>query len=396
MDNTINLRRKLTVHSLCVFFISLYMMLLPLEYVLSSDFGTINKYVGILIIGICLLSGRLQRKIKTSSILIMLLIFYGFISRLWAISGFYWSKLFLIYIKNASLFFVINQCRFSRKQTNIILSSYVFGAILLAGYLLFSSNVTIDPYSGRSVITANGGLFDPNYMAADIIIPIGYTYGVFFNNIVKRKYLNANLSIFVLLILFYIEILSGSRGGLLAIASMIFVITILSLKKREVRRKFILIMICIFIIIIAVIQIFPKQMLDRFSLSSLLGKEDAGGGRLVLWIAALEGIKNNFIFGYGAGGGIPVVGMYYGVNRAVHNLYLSSILQFGIVSSLLYICIYKGTKKALKLKCYSEVGMSVGILVASLFLDALTTKFFWAFLIILFMRISAYKGNDND
>lgn len=382
-----------SVHSICVFMIAVYMMLLPFEYVLTSEAGTLNKYIGVLIMGLCFISGTFRIKFKVSNILIICFLIYGVMSGLWAISTSYWSEVFFIYLKNAALFLVVAQCKFSKKQNNLIMSFFVLGAVLLALYLMTSSNVTIDPFSGRTVISVNGGYFDPNYMAADIIMPIGYMYGIFYENITKKKYMKSIFAVVVMLILFYIEILSGSRGGLLAIAGMIFVITVLNMKNRAVRRKILFIALIAVVVLTVIMQMLPEQILDRFSLESLLGEKDSGGGRLELWDAAWSGIKDNFIFGYGAGCAVPAVGIYHGINRASHSLYLSSVLEFGIFACLLYIPILSEIKKSYKNKQYMEVGMAFGILIASIFLDALSTKFFWAFLIILFTR-NSNEGED--
>ena len=272
---------------------------------------------------------------------------------------------------------------------------YVVGALLLALYLVTSSSVLIDPYSGRTVISVNGGFFDPNYMAADIIIPIGYMYGVFFEKIIKKKYVHAIVAILIILVLFYIEILSGSRGGLLSIVAMIFLITLLNIKNKVVRKRILYITLIGVIAIAFTMRLIPDDILERFSLESLLGKTDSGSGRLDLWDAAFKGIKNNLFLGYGAGCAIPAVGIYNGVNRASHSLYLSSYLEFGIFSLLLYISIFSEMKKAYKNKLYMEVGIAVGILIASIFIDSLTTKFFWTFLIVLFTRNKMEKSYEE-
>ncbi len=378
--------KKVNVHKIIVFIIGIYMMLLPFEYVLTSESGTINKYIGLLIIGLCFISGTFRNKINLNYFLLIILLVYGLVSLTWATSPAYWNQIFLVYLKNALLFFAVAQCKFTKKECNTFLNFYVVGSLLLALYLVTSSSIVVDAYSGRTVIAVNGGYFDPNYMAADIIIPIGYMYGVFFDKIVNKKYAHAILAIVIILILFYIEILSGSRGGLLSIVAMICIITLLNIKNKAVRKKIIFIVLIAIVAISFIMQMIPEDILERFSLDSLLGKTDSGSGRLDLWSAAFKGIKNNWFLGYGAGCAIPAVGMYHGINRASHSLYLSSYLEFGIFSLLLYISLFSEITKAYKKKLYMEVGISIGILIASIFIDSLSTKFFWTFLIILFTR----------
>ena len=386
-NNCVRISKKsISMHSICVFMVALYMMFLPFEYVITSESGTISKYIGILIIGLCFINSPLSLRLNKNVILIACFLAYGVISCLWAISPEYWNEVFLIYIKNAVLFFAITQCRFTRKQSDMVLNFYVFGAALLLIYLVTSSNTTVDPYSGRSVIMVNDGYFDPNYMAADIIVPMAYMYDMFYDNIIQKNLLKAMFVIVVLLALFYIVILSGSRGGVLSIAGMIFTMTMLKMKDKAIRRKMLLIVMIGIVVLMVVVKMIPEQILKRFSLASLSGMTDGGSGRLELWDAAWRGIKDNFIFGYGGGCAVPAVGKYHGVNRAAHSLFLSSHLEFGIISVLLYISIYSEMRKAYQRKKYMEFSMLVGVLIASVFLDALTTKFFWTSLIILFTR----------
>ncbi len=382
-------QQKYTLPSIAAIMLAVYMALLPFEYVLSGESGTINKYVGILVIGCCLVSRSFSYKLKKNNIKIFLFIMFGAISILWAISHVYWKDVFLSYLKNAALFFVVAQCRFTRRESRFVLYSSVVGALFLLVYLIFSPNVMVDAFSGRTVISTNDDFFDPNYMAADILVPIGFMCGVFFDNLKKRKFLKVIVALIVILLIFYIEILSGSRGGLVAILVMFLSITIMNFKSHDVRRKIIIVLLCGIILFSVVSNLLPEQIMERFTLESLLGQSDSGGGRLVLWDAAWQGIKKKFILGYGAGCAIPAVGMFHGINRASHSLYLSSVLEFGVASLLLYSAILSEMRKAYRKRLYTEVGISIGVLVASIFLDSLSTKFFWAFLVILFIRNSA-------
>ena len=383
---------RIKLQYLSVFFVSLYVLLLPFEYVLSSESGTINKYIAILVVFSCVISGSIKDTIKSSNIAIILFLLFGILSRVWAISANYWNEVFFTYLKNAALFLVISQCKFTKKQSGLIMNSYVVGSLLLVVYLFTSSSVTTDSYSGRTAIAVNGGFFDPNYMAADVIMPIGFLCGVFYENLIMKKYIKGIFAVALILALFYVEILAGSRGGLLAIASTILSITLLNLKHRSIRKKILLILLILSLGFIIIMQMMPEPILERFSLDSISGEEDDGGGRIVLWQAAIKAIKENFVVGYGAGCAVPAVGLYHGVYRASHSLYLSSILEFGVFSVLLYYAIFKEIKTAYKKKLYAEVGIGIGVLIASVFLDTLSTKFFWAFLIMLFMRNSTVEG----
>ena len=379
-------QNQLTVHSLCVFLIATYMLLLPFEYVLTSEFGSINRYIGILIIGTCVISGKFRLSIGESTLLLLCFLLYGVISGFWAISLGYWSDVFFIYLKNAALFLAVTQCRFTRDQNNFIMRCYILGSILLVFYLITSSNVYVDALSGRTVISVAGGFFDPNYMAADIIMPMGYAYGLFYKNLAKNQYKQMIGPIAVIVLLFYIIIVSGSRGALLATFAMFFFITVFNLRNKAIRRRVLMIALVLFLLFLIVLQMLPEQIAERFSLDSLLGKTDSGGGRIELWVAALQGIRDNFFFGYGAGCAIPAVGMYHGTDRAAHSLYFSSVLEFGVFALLLYAAIGMEIRRAYHRRQYEEVGMAIGILIACAFLDSLTTKFFWSFLMILFMR----------
>lgn len=377
---------KIKLHYICVFFVGIYMLLLPFEYIFSSEYGTINKYVGMLVIGSCLIGGSLRSTLKSSQIAIILMLLFGIFSGVWAISSDYWNEVFFTYIKNAMLFLAITQCDFSKKQSGFILNMNVIGSLLLVVYLVVSPNVTVDPYSGRTMITTGDNFFDPNYMAADVILPIGFLCGNFYNNLIKKKYIKSILIAFLMIALFYVEILAGSRGALLAILGMLATITLLNLKHRSIRKKIMFLLLIICIVAVVVLSVMPEQILERFSFGSISGDEDGGGGRLVLWRAAWNAIKDNFVIGYGAGCAVPAVGLYHSVDRAAHSLYLSSILEFGIFATLLYFAIYKEVRTAYKKKLYGEVGITIGIMIASVFLDTLSTKFFWTFLIVLFMR----------
>ena len=119
----------------------------------------------------------------------------------------------------------------------------------------------------------------------------------------------------------------------------------------------------------------------------MTGETDGGALRTVIWKNAIELFFNSPILGVGAGSTLPAF-VDAGYLRAVtHNFYLALLLEYGILGSMLFFILLIRILKEIQLRNNRfEVAAFWGTMAAALFLDTLTTKFFWGMLILLVIR----------
>jgi len=150
-----------------------------------------------------------------------------------------------------------------------------------------------------------------------------------------KKYYKLLLGLLVLL--FLALILSNSRAAYLGTFVSLFVISMLMRKLR----KPVLTILFVVIIMISTIPVF--QMIFEFFLRL---NNDPTSGRIDIWIAAMDIVKDNYFLGVGLGNHttylseyLPIFHLkyYLGGLLGVHNLYLGKAVEVGILAIPLFL-----------------------------------------------------------
>ena len=394
MNQIINTDRKRVTH-LSTYGLALFLFLTPFEYPLA-DLISISplRIVGLLAMGLALLDILMQKILKLDYriIYVAFWLIYGLITYLWAIDESRWQSYYSIYLNNALMFLLFSMVSYTKHEAEVLKKSMVFGVGALLLYMTFIPNAVIySTYQNRLTLNAGEDGLDQNYLAALMLI----SFGIVFYNLcnANQKKMRRIISILFCLVIAYYVLLTGSRSGLIAILLIVLLSINTSWKTRlSIGIPVLLIMLVVFPF---VVQYIPEELLDRFSLKALTGQEAESGTRLLIWGQALTSLKDlKWIFGYGVGASQSVIGNILGMGKdmAIHNHYIASLVEVGFCGSiLLTLPVIQMIKKTLK--CDKSVATAFfGILLMAFFIDVLTTKFFWAAMILL----SICSSTRND
>ena len=373
----------------------LFFLLLPFEYPLATiGVGSILRYVGILTMGVAVLDVLGDgRKIRIDYRIGMMLLWmvYAVISGFWCVSQSLYSYYISIYINNSLMFVIISMVVFTQEDAKIVEKGFVGGVILLLLYMTFVPGaITYSSWQNRLTLAYNGKeLLDQNYLASIMVMQYGFfLYDVFD---VKMKRMSRIIKAVIAITILYYILRTGSRGGLLAAGAITIVCICLNLKKHLAT---VLVLVCVLVMISPyILHVLPESLLDRFSLKALTGATSESGARLVIWQIAWEAIKNsNVVFGYGAGASEMIIGLRYEYAAAIHNAFIAQVVELGLIGLVLFVGVVVSMLRELLSSRWIKACVGfVGIIVSSIFLDVLTTKFFWAAMMMLTVQISACR-----
>ena len=242
----------------------------------------------------------------------------------------------------------------------------------------------------RMSIVIGGVSQDPNDLIGYLFFTIIYYFAFFTSG---KKILNL-----VLLVPFIIVILlTGSRGGLLAvlISMMTYLaITTKSLKKFAFNTIFAILVLFVFLNIANIL--IPTEILERYTFDFIFN--DQGAGRFTIWDSILIHWKNSpfsrQLFGWGSG----TIRLFTYRNTVAHNLWFEALIEIGFFGTcVLFLFFFTYLKKAYKDNFYVLFSVLIGLIVMTLSLSLYSYKPIWnTFLMILIITRYNQKIIDNE
>lgn len=378
--------------------IYLYFLICPLEYIFNKLFVSSVKYIAILIAAmvfmyfVCNHSQRIH--IGKVQICIILWAALETTSILW--TSFYTNtnSRVVTYLMIAMLVLMLSIFPFDSNELTNVIRAYAIGCIILAVLLLFTGKMDGGYNSqGRLTIKVLNSYLDPNNLAAILLT------GTFFclSGIFKKEKLSPLPNI-VFMVGFIIQViaifLTGSRGGLVALASGLLVYIFVKSKKKN--RIFVVLTFLIGIIITYFLSmlLLPEELFNRlFDFANYSG----GTGRIEHWIEALKQVMKRPIFGNGIVGYFSFFKSLYGGEFAMHNSFLAVLFEVGIVGFTFFMVpILLGIYSSLKTKSAMLVAIIVSNMAAAFFLDALHTRYLWNAIIIVVVWYEIQKRKEKE
>jgi O-antigen ligase len=202
----------------------------------------------------------------------------------------------------------------------------------------------------------------------------------------RRKQLieikRSRLAIDLLIVLIgWLYLMTGSRGGLLALAGLIVIPVLLSTNKDKIFRIIGLLLLVIGIVYVIAPIVLPDNIYLRlFTSGSYIDTIDSTKNRVAIWQYSWNSLLPEFkLMGFGSGLPKYMIGPYFGfAYRSLHNTYLTMIFEYGIIGlpifiSLLFILI----KDAGKRKDSYSLGAMIGICFIIFFLDGYPRTYMW-------------------
>lgn len=393
-----------------IFPFGLYVFLVPFENLLvvtgNSKGPTLTKYLAIMAIIVLLLKGAVENKLKRPDSVVIwwvLFIAYSFLSITWGIQPNFGRISTAIGL--LVLYLVVASYPLHEKEYNV-LKVFILASGFIIALLTIYQFMTVPEFGVRTRVSVQfgGRELGLNGQAFDLLLPISVVLAMMLE---QKKKIYKYLLFLIFIVIFFSIILTGSRGSFLA-AGIILTIYITFIKRR------ITFGILILVAAIIIIPMIPEFFMDRLEDST----ESHASGRTDIWDVGLKSLGKYFIMGAGLdnfpqaytefvdfGVGSRVIGLY----RAPHNIFLGSLVEFGIFGfSLMLIGIIKhyriiqlSTSIPYNIRDYNQLMLKAafgGMLVASMFLDTFWSKSFWLLWMMILMQKHVMKvewGKNN-
>lgn len=224
------------------------------------------------------------------------------------------------YIISFLLFFFIRRICFNQRDWVLLSKSILYGGGVTSILIIANWNII---FQGDRV-GVNG--INVNYLAYALVTLLPLLYIYIYNRNYKTYY--------VFLLVFSLAIfLTGSRGALLAL--IVFYI-LLSLKKKEFGIFIGLLIITCSTMLLGFYDSLPQYWQARFDFENSTNNEvNWSSGRDETWAIALRLLHDNFIFGIGPNNFSEASGLQIGV----HNVFLSLLVETGILGFISYFII---------------------------------------------------------
>ncbi|EOU2000540.1 O-antigen ligase domain-containing protein [Clostridium perfringens] len=399
LKNNINDKEKLSIR--CKLLI-IYILSLALGTVNIPMGGSILKYIAIFPVLANLFYCFKTKKLIINKIHIMYLI-YGFIMIL---SLFYTKYLTSVVDKLVTnglfiVLLILASCNdYNKKEEYYIRLSMLWSARITA-VLALALGGKIE--AGRLALTGNYFVEDPNYLCGYFLFAIIFIL----NNLMTKKGANVIekiINIIEIIMYLYVIIITGSRGGIIALGVSIgsYLLFWMIKSKKNIRTiiSYAVIVIMLIVSFNIIINNLPTEIRNRFDINNMI--KSRGTGRIDLWIEAENIYDNsnilNRLLGHGAGSirSIEVNGYY--MTNAVHNFWLEELIEQGWIGLILMTlinlyCIYITIKK----KEYVLAATLIGIIGLTMSLSLRAFKPWWNLIIIISIvcneKRNLYKSN---
>lgn len=252
----------------------------------------------------------------------------------------------------------------------IILSGFIFFlyALLTQGI----SGLT----SGRFAITADT---DQNATCACLFLVLV----VSFKQIQKRIKLSKTIAFQIVSfgMTAFLFLLTGSRGGLVALAAWILIKSLEKKRRRFFRIVVISILILSVVYVIAPVVLPDYVYLRLFTRDSYMATVVSEKNRVAIWAYCLENLVPGMKpWGYGAGVPPYLIGSHFGyaLQRGIHNTYLNMFLEFGYIGLPVFVLLLVRLVRRSYISNKREtLALIVGIIIIAFFLDSYPRTYFW-------------------
>ena len=347
-----------------VFFLCVYLVALPLGAMSIGVIGSALKLLAILpvLLAITQLNRfHLNTPIKMYFIYILIcgisVLFSLDITPAWSKFS---SLLLLFLLLASSCCFVYTGREIELLKKSLIWSSRISCALCL----LFNNFVEGRMYFQNDIFSE-----DPNYFCAYLAFGAIYAIEKLLNSDEKLKY--RIIALGEIAVYLTVALLTGSRGGMLALLFGIIMFIVFS-NKKLVSFKTVLIVAVVSISLYVGTQFLSDDILSRFTFQNV--RETGGTGRTIIWAKALGMFEKSSIlrkiFGQGIGNTVTAWSHYgFFEMHVCHNMFIESLVEIGIVGLLAYIsAIYSFIKQALKRQKYA-----FGVIIVMFFLSLSTS-----------------------
>ena len=368
----------------------IYIMCLPLNAINIGPFGSALKVIAFLPIAASLLNGAVytfSKPLKAQAIFTLV----AALSLFWSVSPGDSLSRVLSYILLFVLLMSGSAFEYDGADVKKIRTALVWSSRISALVMLIFAEYVDGRFRLTGTITE-----DPNYMCAYLSFGIIYALVILTE---RHKVPRKILAVAELILYFYLTLVSGSRGGLIAVAAgaAVYLITYGEKKKKNFIWKIILVTLVI-LLIVKMLDYLPEDLRMRFTAADV--ESDGGSGRTDLWKQGLNLFKDSGIlrqlFGYGTATVRWCFEHYhYPKANVVHNMFIETLAELGVVGFAAYsAAIFSFIKTAYKFKDKFAFAVIFSMFVLSLSTSIYTFKPY--FNIMLFIIVAANMRTDTE
>lgn len=376
-------KTKFAYKDFYIFFLIIYIICLPLNAMNIGSIGSALKVIAVLPIGIAFLSGNrfvLYPLEKTQ----LFFTIFAFFSIIWSVAVDTSIGRVVSYVLLFTLLFSASMFSYTETDIKKVKYALAWSSRLTAAVMIIFAEYVRGRFRLMGIIEE-----DPNYLCAYLAFGVIYALGIVTEKAsIKRKI----YAVLELLIYLYLVLVSGSRGGLLAItaAVVVYLLTYRNQKQKHIVRKLVLIALIVALIFV-LIDYLPENLRLRFTISNII--EDGGSGRTELWAQALDLFANGNVFRKMFGFGTASIRWcferyHYSEINVAHNIFIETLAELGIIGLILYsTAILSFIKTAFKFKDKFAFSVIFCMLMMSLSTSIYTFKpYFNIMLYIIMLR----------
>ena len=370
--------------------LALYFFLIATDCFPLGAVGSLLKIFALIPVGLSLLEIR-QMRIRFDPLIVFQFLFLilAVLSLFYSVDQSSTVAVVITLSLNLVLVFSLgSMLSYSETEVNFLFKAMLYGSWLTVVLMLVFSNVSHD---GRLTLQLGEGAQDQNYINGYILFAFSYHCKSAFWD---RKWKHGIL----VLLLFVIVLLTGSRGALLAYitVALVHLFRMVINTGKAVRNLLLLIAIVLVALIAfeAVLNQLPADIAQRFSWDFIMETGTTGRIRIWkdLWNHFCDGSMFRMLFGHGYGTTITVSIQ----GKVAHNLYLDNLITLGVFGLLLQIltqiCVLR---EMVRQKELVLLGTYVGFLVMCLSLSLTAYKPIWNIMMITMIMRYSVQNNGN-
>lgn len=338
----------------------------PFEAYLVSTVGGVVKYVLLFTILLILYKDIYTKRTVQLNWFVTFFVFwlaYKIVSILWTIDLTIPLLHFASQLGMVGFLFVLSSTDIGERQRSIVLGGYFWGSVAFC----LLSLVFMEPsgtYTQRFVLTLFGVQVDPNNAAASALP--AFALGVYHCTRVRRMPTKCIYGVLAA-IAAYVLLMTGSRGGMLAVAASAAVLVFFSTDLKLYQKAAVAVLLvvgCVFVLGLLPQDTYARLFQDDYT---------DGSGRTELWGVVWEAFLTNPIFGVGWGAATSL-----NEGMATHNTFLSMLCEQGMFGTFFFVApiIYVAVV-SFRSKNVLPIILLVCAIVPALTIDAINKRFVW-------------------
>jgi O-antigen ligase len=337
--------------------------------------------IAVLPIGLAFLGGK-HLVLKTPAKMQLLFTVFAFCSMIWSVAVDVSIGRVVSYVLLFALLISGSMFKYTEVELNKIKYALAWSSRLTALVMLIFAEYVRGRFRLMGIIEE-----DPNYLCAYLAFGVIYAFGVLTTkNMLWKKI----LAVVELIVYFYLVLISGSRGGLLAIvvAAVVYFLTYGEKKIKYIGRKIVLIVL-VAVLTIVMIDYLPEYLKLRFTIANVI--EDGGSGRTELWKQTFELFASGNLFRQLFGVGTATVAWCfsnYGYSEVnvTHNMFIETLAELGVIGLVLYsLAIFAFIKAAFKIKDKYSFAVIFCMFIMSLSTSIYTFKPYFNIMLFIIM-----------